>query len=106
MRIQSVITPVMIAALSLAAPGGGASAMPRSYAREHPAECAEARAKNTDWRLTCVDRAWCNAHRNDDRKNRIACDPYVSKVDPSLSSITLSQASLNASRDLTQLETF
>ena len=83
-----------------------AFALPRSYAREHPAECAEAWAKKTDWRSTCASRAFCDAHRNDDRMSRIACDPYVSKADRSRASVTISRAFLDSARDLTGQETF
>ena len=84
---------------------GGVSAFPSSYAREHPEECADARAKSSDWRLTCVDRAWCAQHRNDDPKNRIACDPYESRAIAILPSVTVTQGWLNAARDLTDAET-
>lgn len=83
---------------------GTALALPSGYAREHPKECAEARAKNTDWRFTCADRPWCAVHKNDDRKSRIACDPYISEANPRLPSITVTRGWLDASRDLTEAE--
>jgi hypothetical protein len=82
-----------------------AHALPsKSYAHQHPAECATAWAQKTGERSLCGSRQFCTAHRNDDRISRLVCDPYVSKADRRLDSITISQAWLATARDLNALE--
>src|SRR5207253_1791396 len=47
----------------------------------------------------------CAQHRNDDRISRIECDPYVSKADPQLETVTLSHAWLKTARDVAEADT-
>lgn len=103
MNIARYLVPVLFAA---ALTPRAAFALPWSYAHEHPAECADAWAKKTTWRSTCGSRAFCDAHRNDDRISRIVCDPYVSMANRKLPFVTINRAWLNAARDLTEQETF
>ncbi|HKU54091.1 MAG TPA: hypothetical protein VJP60_01910 [Rhizomicrobium sp.] len=104
------MTITRIAGLSIAAPAlllaalSSASALSTSYAREHPAACAEAWAKKDDSRSICGSRDFCATHRNDDRISRIVCDPYESKADRKLDSIILSGAWLDAARNLKDME--
>jgi len=82
-----------------------ACALPsKSYAQQHASECAAAWARKTDERSLCGSRQFCTAHGNDDRISRIVCDPYVSKADRRLDSITITQARLATARDLNALE--
>jgi len=76
----------------------------KSYAQQHASECAAAWARKTDERALCGGRQFCTAHGNDDRISRIVCDPYVSKADRRLDSITVTQARLATARDLNALE--
>jgi len=85
--------------------GSAASAVPRNYAREHPAECAEAWAKKTNARGICFSATLCAAHRNDDPLARIICDPYDSKADRTLETITLSHAWLKTAGDVAEVDT-
>jgi len=57
------------------------------------------------WRQSCVTRAWCAAHWNEDRITRITCDPMRSRADQKLPRVTLSPAGLAASHDLSEAET-
>lgn len=99
-RIASLALPALLP-LVLAS---SAAAFPVSYAREHPAACAEARAKKDDNRSICGSRDFCAAHKNDDRISRMVCDPYESKADRKLDSIMLSGAWLDAARNLKDME--
>jgi len=85
--------------------GTAASAFPRSYAREHEAYCAEAWAQKTNARSLCASAAFCAQHRNDDRISRLECDPYVSKADSKLETVTLSHAWLKTARDAAETDT-
>ena len=89
----------------LCAAGSAASAFPRSYAREHPAECAEAWAKKTNARGICFSAALCAAHRNDDPLARVICNPYDSKADRTLETVTLSHAWLKTAGDAAEVDT-
>jgi hypothetical protein len=82
-----------------------AFSFPRSYAREHPAYCAEAWAQRTNARSLCASAAFCTQHRNDDRISRLECDPYVSKADRTLEIITLSHAWLKTAGDAAEADT-
>ncbi|HEX4637668.1 MAG TPA: hypothetical protein VH189_15910 [Rhizomicrobium sp.] len=104
MVINRIPALVMNAALLwLGLPAAGL-AFPDSYVRRHPDHCAEARQQNTNERLLCADRAWCAQHRDDNRQNRIACDPYTSNADRRLPSFAITQAGLNASPALSEAE--
>jgi len=85
--------------------GSAASAFPRSYAREHPDYCAEAWANKTNARGICESAALCAAHRNDDPLAGIICNPYDSKADRTLETITLSHAWLKTARDAAEVDT-
>src|SRR5690242_8452048 len=94
MGIARILVMVLLAMALLPR---AAVALPRSYAQEHPAYCAEAwEKKDTIARSACASRAFCDAHRNDDRISRLLCDPYVSKADRKRASITISRAFLDA----------
>lgn len=100
MKINSIL--VFVAAALL--PALPASAHLSSYAREHPAACADAWAKKDAARSQCGSRAFCAAHGNDDRIAEMICDPYVSKADRKRDAVTLSGAWLDTARNLNDLE--
>jgi len=100
----SAIAAILPLALALVL-SAAASAFPTSYAREHPAACAEAWAKQDGNRYACGSRDFCAAHKNDDRIGRMICDAYVSRADPKLDSITLSGALLDTARNLREEDT-
>jgi hypothetical protein len=102
LRLTLIFGLVMLA--GMASLPRAASAMPGSYARAHPDYCAQAWQQKSDARTYSGNRFYCAAHRNDDRISRIVCDPYVSKVDPVLPAVTISQAWLSAARNLTEAE--
>lgn len=95
----------MMTALVAAAIPQPASALPSSYAREHPADCAEAWAKKTNARGICASAEFCAQHGNVDRFSRIACDPYISKADRKLETVTLSHAWLKTAGDIAEVDT-
>ncbi len=53
----------------------------------------------------CRCRGWCAAHGNDNRIMHEACEPWRSHANPDLPAVKDSVASLDAGRDLTDLET-
>lgn len=99
MRLGAI---VLAAALAFPA---GVAAMPFSYYREHKAWCDANMGDKDHPQWLCANRAWCNAHWNDDRITRLECDPFRSKLDLSMPAIKVSTASLDAGRDLTKAET-
>jgi hypothetical protein len=92
---------VLMAGVALVAP---AHAMPGrqtdlAWCAAHPD------TKDPQWRQSCVTRAWCAAHWNEDWITRISCDPMRSRADRKLPRIILSPGGLAASRDLNEVET-
>jgi hypothetical protein len=73
---------------------------------DHSAWCAaNATADPVTLAENCRSRGWCAAHENDNRIMHEACEPWRSHANPSLPAVMVSAASLDAGRDLTDMET-
>jgi hypothetical protein len=98
------ISVLIVVLLTFVSPRTAYALPSESYAHQHRAECATAWAEKTSERDLCGSRQFCTVHRNDDRISGFVCDPYVSKADRKLDSITITQAWLATARDLNALE--
>jgi hypothetical protein len=93
---------VLMVAAVLAFPAGAAAI---TFYSEHKAWCDANLPSDQYARGICANRNWCDTHWNDDRITRVSCDPFRSRVDFSLPTITVSVAGLDAGCDLTDVET-
>jgi hypothetical protein len=92
--------------LTLAVLGQAPATSFPSYFDEHRQWCENNRTTDKWARQMCVTPAWCAAHQQEDRISNLSCNPYRSHADLSHKATIVSAASLDASRALTDVETF
>lgn len=74
--------------------------------QDHSAWCAaNPKADPVTLAVNCRGRSWCSAHGNDNRIMHQACEPWRSHASPNMPAVKVSAASLDAGRDLTDVET-
>jgi hypothetical protein len=97
---------VLIALVAMMAWPLRAPAQSQYQPEDHSAWCAaNPNADPVTVAQNCPSRGWCAAHGHDNQIMQEACDPWHSKADLSLPAVKVSVASLDAGRDLTDVET-